>query len=571
MTSKIRILDETTINQIAAGEVIENPASVIKELVDNALDANATQIQIVATNSGRQTIRVQDDGSGMSHDDAILSIERHATSKLRSIEDLFGITSMGFRGEALSSIASVSQMRLLTAPNAGDKSLVKGTCVTVHGGKILSHQRVECLAGTDIEVSSLFYNVPARRKFLKSPAKDASDIIKVVMQLALAHPKIAFELVVNQEKVFSLLASTLAERIKATLGNEFYAELISVHDKNEHFTIDGYICQPHYSRPTRTAQYLFINQRPVSSLFISTVVKEAYGTALESGRHPAFVLSIEMSKELLDVNVHPQKREVRFSCEEALKGALLKAISQALFSQKPFQKATTQEFSYPAAAAPYEFQQATRTTSFEVVPLEVIQPSFVPMKPQAQVQGFFKEYLFVEINWQERIIPDGLQQEGIYLVSVPQALARIAYDGAEKESEVTTRVSQNLLVPLFLELSPPDAERLKEQIVPLSEAGICVREFGHTSFLVEAIPSYMKELDVEEALRLLASEDNQSSVSQCFAKIAASGKRNVAPSKELGEQIMQKLLNCKNPFVSPFGERIVALLTDTELEKKFRS
>jgi len=559
MTCKIRILDEKTINQIAAGEVIENPASVIKELVDNALDAKASKIQIVATNSGRQTIRVQDDGSGMGHDDALLSIERHATSKIRTIDDLFCISSLGFRGEALSSIASVSEMKLLTAPNTKSDALVAGTSIQVHGGKILSHQRVECLGGTLIEVSSLFYNVPARRKFLKSPTKDASDIIKTVMQLALAHPEVAFDLVVNQEKVFSLPQQSLDARIKATLGSEFHSQLIPVQYQNDQITIEGYIAKPHYSRPTRTAQYLFINHRPVSSPFVSSVAKEAYGTSLDSTRHPAFVLSFQMAQNDLDVNVHPQKREVRFCLEDEIKRALMSAIGQALFSQKPSLAPVTQEFSFQPPQR--EFHQAIRPR-----PLEVVQPPLVTVKPSVQIQGFFKDYIFAEIDWQDRAIPVELQEEGIALVSAPLALSRIAYDGTQLQ---TFGVSQTLLVPLFIELTPPEALRLKEKAPQLHQAGIGLREFGPSSFLIEAIPSYLENLDVEETLRFLAQDDHEMTVAEAFAKIASVGKRRVVLTKEIAEQVVKKLLTCKNPFTCPFGAKIILQITLAEMEKKF--
>ncbi|MCE5294246.1 MAG: DNA mismatch repair endonuclease MutL, partial [Chlamydiales bacterium] len=333
MASKIRILDEKTINQIAAGEVIENPASVVKELVDNAVDAKASKIVVEAVNSGRQLLRIQDNGCGMGHDDALLCIERHATSKIRGLDDLWALETMGFRGEALSSVASISEFRLLTAPNNDSNEQIEGSLVEVHGGKVVAYEKVKCLPGTSIEIKSLFYNVPARKKFLKSPAKDASSIVKIMLQIALAHPQVAFELILNHNREFSWEASSLDDRIRAALGNEFFSELIAVNFEKDDLRIHGYIANPNFSRPTRSHQHLFVNSRPVTSLGISGAVKEAYGSSLDPTRHPAFVLYIDVATASLDVNVHPQKKEVRFALEDELKQLVIQAVSSALFSR----------------------------------------------------------------------------------------------------------------------------------------------------------------------------------------------------------------------------------------------
>lgn len=564
--NKIRILDEKTINQIAAGEVIENPASVVKELVDNALDAGASKIMIEATNSGRQTIRVQDDGCGMSYDDALLSLERHATSKIRSLNDLWNLSTMGFRGEALSSIASVSELRLLTNVC---KSNEQGTAIQVVGGKITSHEKVQCLPGTDIEVRSLFFNVPARKKFLKSPAKDANDILKLVSQLALANPQVGFELLLNHKRELSFSKQESADRIKATLGQQFFLELIPVDYQSDTVQIQGYIGKPEYSRPTRSHQYLFVNRRPVASLLISQAVKSAYGTSIDASRHPTVVLFITIQAELIDVNVHPQKKEVRFSLEEEINQAITAAIVSRLFSMP------RKEISFQAHSAPYA---ALQTQQFSHIvrpaPLEITQTSFEEAHAISTVLTVIAGYIIVEIHWPETLksqLPEDLDQDGLYVIKASTALARITFEGAENGKDVAKGHIQTLLVPIFIELSAHDTNQMRLLMPKLLQAGVMVREFGATSFLIEGIPSYLEEVDVEQVIRnLLDAEPLMNELPNSLAKIAANTYSRYSFTKEQAAHIVRKLLNCRQPFRCPFGGQTVSIITKKELEKKFQ-
>ncbi len=554
MASVIRILDEKTINQIAAGEVIEGPASVVKELVDNALDAKATSIVVEAVNSGRQLIRVQDNGLGMSHDDVLLCIERHATSKIRALDDLFNLETMGFRGEALSSVASVSEFRILSAPHNPVLSQCEGSALLVSGGKISSHEKVQCLAGTTIEVRSLFFNVPARKKFLKSPAKDASDIIKVLLQLALSHPQVAFELVLNHAREFSWQATTLEARIKEALGDEFFKELVAVNYQKGNIRIHGFVAKPTYSRPTRSHQYLFVNNRPVQSLRLSSAVKEAYGSSLDPARHPAFVLFVDIAKDAVDVNVHPQKKEVRFSIEDELKDVLIKAVSASVFSQISLPSiAVNPLYSRPVSATPQMF------VSEHVKPVQ----EFIPEARAAFcAHAICDGILIVDIEWPSHfVLPDDLLFEGLYLVSLKRAIQRLAFDGATTEK---SRSIQQLLVPVFIELTSHEATTLRAHIAELHKIGIIVNDFGKNSFLVEAIPSYLDETEVSDLVRSLLDDENEA-ISLKIAKVQA----HKAISKEQAVHIVQKLLECSNPFYCPNGNKIVAKLTKQELGKKF--
>ena len=541
MASKIRILDEKTINQIAAGEVIEGPASVVKELVDNALDAGSTQIVVEAINSGRQLVRVQDNGSGIDHDDLLLSIERHATSKIRSLEDLWELETMGFRGEALSSIASVSEFRIYSQPQ--DKAT--GTALTVHGGKITAHEVCTCLPGTTVEVKSLFFNVPARKKFLKSPVKDANDITKVLLQQALAHPEVAFELIMNHKREFSWQAKPQDARIKEVLGQEFYQELVSLSFENSEFKITGFVAQPTFSRPTRSYQYLYVNKRPVTSLAISHAVKEAYGSSIEQTRHPAFVLYVDVKPESLDVNVHPQKKEVRFSLEEQLKEAVIKAVTAALFTRNVRVSDPIMPMSVKLAAAVHTpYTPPSPTPTYEPI-------TFVP-ESTVQVYAVVDDYIFTDID-------------GLSLVSTKRALSRLTHDGAKERGHKAS--VQTLLVPIFIELQPQEAKQLTAILEPLEKAGIVINAFGPSSFLVQAVPSYLEGVSIEDLIKTILEQEGD--VAKALSDACKRTPTRQKLSVDSARHIVKKLMLSTNPYICPAGDKIIVPITTDELEKKF--
>lgn len=337
MPSKIRVLSDHTINKIAAGEVIENPASVVKELVENSLDAGSTDICIEIQGGGRQMIRISDNGCGMNSDDALLCLERHATSKLREVEEIHSLSTMGFRGEAIPSIASISKFNLLTCPaKEGDTDPV-GSMVIVDGGKMVSCSPAARSQGTTIEVKSLFFNVPVRKKFLKSPSIDANEILKTVSLIALGHPSIKFQLIIDGKNTLIAPSSKdpsfdtqLQERIESVLGPDFTRNATYIEENKDGISLKGVIGQPGYTRHNRTGQYLFINKRGVVSPLVAYAVKDGFGSSIPSGRFPVFVLHLEVSGDLVDVNVHPQKREVRLRQEQVIKELIIKAVRNGI-------------------------------------------------------------------------------------------------------------------------------------------------------------------------------------------------------------------------------------------------
>lgn len=331
MPNQIHILDEKTINQIAAGEVIENPSSCVKELVENALDAKARQIEVHIVAGGRKKIEIVDDGLGMSFDDALLSLERHATSKIRTITDMDTISSMGFRGEALASIAAISRFELHTSDG---KEASKVVC---HGGKMIDQMVASRTRGTTISVSSLFYNVPARKEFQKSVSYDVREITKVITNLALAYPKISFKLTQDHQEVFNLLPKVALDelenlklRIQQLFGSQLHDELIAIDSKKDGLKLTGFIAKAKMHRPNRLGQHLFVNKRFVDSRFISMAVREGYSTRLAEGRFPLFFLSMELDAQKIDVNVHPQKKEIRFKEPFEVKRVISTLVDKAL-------------------------------------------------------------------------------------------------------------------------------------------------------------------------------------------------------------------------------------------------
>lgn len=336
-SSKIRVLNDHTINKIAAGEVIENPSSVVKELVENSLDAGAQNICVEIKEGGRQLIRITDDGCGMNGDDALLCLERHATSKIKEVEDIQDLVTMGFRGEALPSIAAISKFTLLTS-HCDEEKKESGSFIIVEGGRILSHAPAPRSHGTTIEVKSLFFNVPVRRKFQKSPTYDAQEILKVLNLFALAYPSVRFELISDQKSLLKTPSASTAltfheqleRRLEPILGKEYASSLIPLKFQQDPYEMVGFIGLPTFHKPNRTGQHLFINQRLVTSPFIAAAIREGYGPMLPNQRYPVFILHLHMPGSLLDVNVHPQKKEVRLRQEYQLKEALLQSIQAAL-------------------------------------------------------------------------------------------------------------------------------------------------------------------------------------------------------------------------------------------------
>ncbi|MCK4934355.1 MAG: DNA mismatch repair endonuclease MutL, partial [Simkaniaceae bacterium] len=400
MPTKIKVLSDQAINQIAAGEVIENAASCVKELVENAIDANAGSIIVEVNASPLQLIRIVDDGSGMGRDDALLSLERHATSKIFSFSDLLKVTSMGFRGEALASIAAISKMTIITANEEG------GTRLTACGGKILHVEECARNIGTTIEIRSLFYNVPARKKFQKTDSRSLIDIVNMLTKLSLAHPTISFkfysqskEMLLSKEFETEDFLVRLEKRMKDVLGNNFLQEKAPLQVLDLECKIEGFIGLPSLTRYNRRGQFLFINKRAIYCQAAVHAIYDGYGPRLQTGKHPLFVLHLTLPEELVDVNVHPQKKEVRLLDEPRIKNLLRKGIANSLqsidgatlapsFDRVEFlQEEAPRSMSY----APFVFKEEKDLLESEIVFFDRNQSSF-----EHSIIGMYQSYLLLD-------------------------------------------------------------------------------------------------------------------------------------------------------------------------------
>lgn len=577
MKSKIRVLSDQTINTIAAGEVIENPASVVKELVENALDAGATEVTVEIKGGGRQSIRVSDNGCGMSADDALLCLERHATSKLREADDLHTIETLGFRGEAIPSIAAISKFSLLTRPAEDEK----GTLVLVEGGKILTCAPAACQAGTTIEVQSLFFNVPVRKKFQRSPAYDVQEIQKMLSLLALGNPFLKLSLLSNKETLLSTHRSqTLAERIETVLGAEFTSSLSPIEGEREGIRIEGFIGDPAWTRHNRSGQHLFINRRGVINPLISYAVREGYGPLLPTQRHPVFVLHLHLPGTWVDVNVHPQKREVRLREEQTLKELLIRSIEKALCKtvlpepsipplfdspKRPFFQESL--VPYPPLPA-YAYSIPARQTAPELSLFEACEEKKTPPKVLMTLTGL--------IAIDPKTLPQP-REEGICLVDQRLAHLRILY---EKFKTAPNEISQQgLLIPYTLETSPLESARVKEHLLLLNRAGIGIKEFGPHTFVVDALPHFLNNTDVAELIQDLLRQMRETDNPNLFQKeqaerlAHAASYAAVSRRKKMNLEEAQGLINqlflCQQPTHCPQGKSTLFFMGLDELSKRF--
>ncbi len=558
MPQKIRVLSEETINQIAAGEVVENPASVVKELVENAIDAGATHLTIDCGGGGFQHITVIDNGSGMNADDALLCLERHATSKINLSEDLESLKTMGFRGEALASIAAISKMTLTTAEQ--DR---QGVSVEVEGGKICRVIPAARTRGTTMEVRSLFYNVPARKQFQKSMTASSAEITRMVTHLALAHVDVGFELIHHNKVIFSVASTDeLIKRVHELLGGDF-THPIDV--ALEGHTIQGLMGSPQHARSNRSGQYVFVNRRPVVCLPITYAIREAYATRIDIDRHPIFVLHIGIPPALIDVNVHPQKREIRLREESVLKNYLRKAVNAS------FESKESHHFSLPA----FDFTQVACETLCEeplhktFVLQEPVLQTVLPIPEEIKPLGVHAHYLIVEAS--SVVTLCSLREStGIVWIDLMAAAKRIAF---ERCLAAEQRGSQGLLFPISFACSKAEAALLSNSLKELSTLGIHMRAVGPAAFLIETLPVDLEEKEVIGLLHEIAAELPRVSTSEKkmrkMAELVAMATRPRHFSLVEAVGVLKELMKTQDPFHCPQGKDTLYHVRKNEIDHYF--
>ena len=567
---KIRLLTDEVASQVAAGEVVERPASVVKELVENSIDAGARRIRVEFARGGTQLIRVEDDGSGMDREDALLSLERHATSKIRTATDLADVGTMGFRGEAVPSIASVSRFCLVTRP-VDDAA---GTEIQIAGGKIESVSDSGCAPGTSVEVRSLFFNLPARKKFLRGEETEAAHILHQMQSLALAHPSVAMTLVRDGRTVWQAAATEEQKvRIRDLFGADFVGRLMPVQPIEEHgIRIEGFVAKPGEGRPDRELQFVVLNRRVVQCPAVFQSLREAYAEALPKGRHPLAVLKVSMDPLSFDCNVHPAKREVRLHRPDLLRQVVYAAAKRALDA-----------FRTPVETAPKEPLMAQNDVKTEPTLYHPSRSSFspppqmdlpsLPQPERAVEEDAFRLLQGLGGRW---ILMEGA--EGLVLLDVRAASERILFENLRREVALGHVSSQRLLLPEIVELMPKDAVWISENLDALQKSGFSVEAFGGSSFKVEALPSCLAErdvrvalLDVCETLRstgLLGSgQPVLDALVRSVSRIAAMNGFDYEESR--ARRLVRELLKCELPYACPQGRPTMIQWSFGELDRKF--
>ena len=598
--SRIKLLPETLASQVAAGEVVERPASVVKELVENSIDAGAHTIEVGIQRGGMSRIRVVDDGCGMDRDDALLSLERHATSKIASAADLAAISTLGFRGEALPSIASVSRLRLSTR----EPGAVAGTEILVNGGRIETVRDGGEAPGTQIEVRSLFYNVPARRKFLRSETTEARNIEHQFFLQALAHPEIGFTLV-REDNIASQLPITtsLRDRIRDLYGAKLLDDLleISLRDRRG-IQVHGWIGRAGVSRQTRAQQFVFVNGRAIDSGILSTALREGYHTALMRGQFPVTFLFVDLDPREVDVNVHPAKREVRFRDPASVREAIVEAVQRTLESgrvewQRKFNAPAAPAAGLPPGPAATRPDGGTTSVSSQIVGRDTARPSnFAPLdqasradslnlprpidgnRPEPQIEPR-RDQQFQIIGVLNRLYVLMENSDGLVLVDQHAAHERILFEELRRRMEEQGVPSQRMLLPQIFSLPPRDAEWVERNVATLQKMGIGVENFGANSFRVDTLPAFLEIADAAGFLRkvideLITTSRSSSPLRLGEDMIAKTVCRHAVKANDPLrypeiEKLIRDLLACDLPYCCPHGRPTMIQISHAELEKKF--
>ncbi|MFH0880542.1 MAG: DNA mismatch repair endonuclease MutL [Lentisphaerota bacterium] len=589
-TSRIHLLSDLVANKIAAGEVVERPASVLKELVENSIDAGARHIDVDLVAGGKKLMAVTDDGSGMGRDDALLCIERHATSKIRDVQDIERIATLGFRGEALAAISAVSQFTLKTRLSQAPE----GSELIVNGGKIVDVRDTGCPVGTRIEVRNLFFNVSARRKFLRSEATEQAFLKQMFMVFALAHPPVGFQLVSDGRSTFQLAGdASLDVRIGELFGRDYLRQLCSVDREAGGLKVVGYAGLPNQTRTDRSEQYVFINGRASSAPLISFAIQEAYRDMVPRGRYAPIFLFLELDPSQVDVNVHPTKKEVRFRNPSMIRDPLIEIIRLALSGSGAtgVLDAAAVKGSDPQDLRPQVFSAAPRQQTFPYpqMPAHAIQPglpssvggmpfeskSVAPQQVESQTLWKWCRVLGQAGGFCLVLETD----EGIVLMDPQAAHERVIYDRLMAGALDGQAQSQSLLAPENVELKTADAQHVRECLEVLRAMGFGIAEFGGDAFIVDRLPVSVDQGRIGDLLADIAHEIDQGGarrgmlhgveemVARAASRLAVAGGTRLAEAEV--EQLIRDLSSTEMPYTCPHGRPTMIFMGFQELARKF--
>ena len=593
----IKLLPDSVANQIAAGEVIQRPASVVKELIENAIDAGATQIDLIVKDAGRTFITVTDNGSGMSETDARLCFERHATSKIKCADDLFAIKTMGFRGEALASIAAVAQVELTTRRKEDEV----GTKIRIEGSKVIEQLPKPMSVGTNFTVKNLFFNVPARRNFLKSNEAELRHINEEFFRITIMNPEIGFTFVSNDKELFHLYPGTLKQRIVGLFGKDYDSKLLPVNQITESVTIDGFIVKPEFSKKTRGEQYFFVNSRFIKHAYLHHAVENAYKELIPQDCFPGYFLDIQIDPKEIDINIHPTKTEVNFIDVKLIYAIMHSAVRKAIGQNN---LAPTLDFDINPNMG-IDFGEASRMDRPVITPKVDFDPTFNPFKispirhqqqnwriaydnsgdtvannqfndnePVKSIHEEEQKSLFIQL--QQSYIVTAVKS-GILVVDQHLAHERILYEKYLKEMETESKASQQELFPHHISLNINDASLLKEMKPELEKIGFRIEAMNNTTFVINGTPVDCKGSDAVSIIEKILedyktnSAGNQSDRKLNLARSLAS-QMAVKTGQTLTEVEMQdiidRLFGCAVAEISPSGKKIFTIINADDIKTR---
>jgi DNA mismatch repair protein MutL len=608
--SKIRVLPEILANKIAAGEIVERPASVVKELIENSIDAGAAAVQVLIESGGKKLIQVRDDGEGMSQDDAILAFEHHATSKLQKVEDLGAIATLGFRGEALPSIASISRLSLRTR-RASEDAATAGTEVDIQGGTIRSVKPISWDRGTEVTVRDLFFNVPARRKFLRSHETELGHITRLATHYALAHPEIRFVLESEGRTLISVSpVAKFRERIFQLFGEGFLDNLVEVSGSAGEVAVHGFTSRPHEQRTNPYSQFFYVNRRIVRDKVISSALRQAYRNCMPGSAYPVAVLFVELPYDQVDVNAHPAKTEIRFRQQNVVHDLIRGSIERALVLSRsiPSYEHRT-DASDPAAPSGAPAGEPLQSGSYELRPSttasEAFQRAFnypfreLPQLPQSATEDHsslkIRADLLIGADSTEnrpfhsggvRILGQiqdsyiiGSDNAGLLIIDQHVAHERILYEKLASSMQRNSIETQGLLVPLTLDL-PPHQMAILDRVLPeLNRNGLQVERFGGNTVIIRSVPAIARDADCHkllmEILEGIESEERTHDVDRIRDRIAVSTacraaiKVHMPLSMEKMQWLLDELARTRIPTNCPHGRPIILRFSLYEIERNF--
>lgn len=595
MKDIIHLLPDNVANQIAAGEVVQRPASVVKELLENSIDAKATEINLIIKNAGKTLIQVVDNGIGMSSNDASICFERHTTSKIKSAKDLFNIRSKGFRGEALASIAAVSHTELITRQSSSDL----GKIVRVKGNKIVENKSIVSKIGTSIMVKNLFYNIPARRNFLKSDNVELKHVINEFHRTSIAHPEIKFIFHSNDSELFNLPKSNLRKRIVNIFGVKSNEKLVPVSEETDILKINGFVFKPEYSKKSRGEQFFFVNNRFIKSPYLNHSVNSAFEGLIDVKYNPSYFLFMEVDPKSIDINIHPTKTEIKFDDEHSIYAILRSSIKHSLGQ---FNIAPILDFNHDKAMElPYSYKNKKEVKGLGIDINENYNP-FVNSKVKSSENVYLDIDLEKNIQIEENSSVNTIEfnddaifesisvyqlnnkylvnkiKSGIVIVNQNRAHQRILYEKFLKFITVDGSKPQKLVNPLKINLSIQEIDILVSYKKQLKSSGFVFKKASGNDLNFEAIPTFLDPNRVGEYIQDLLDNikdeipDKNFSQSDLTAKLMAKSLAIKTGKKLLPEEqeyIINSLFACKEPNVSPFNKKIYHTITFDEIEKKF--